>query len=467
MLHKFAFDGTKIVLDVHSGTVHVVDELVWELLDDFIQTDEEGLVRKYRGRYGPEDILEALAEIRELVRGGLLFSPDPYQGVYNPPGGGVIKSLCLHLAHSCNLRCRYCFAGQGRFGGADELMPADIGRAAIDFLITHSGGRKHLEVDFFGGEPLLNVGVLKELVDYGRKRGGDACKEFKFTLTTNALLLNEETTQYLNEHNISVVLSLDGRREVHDAMRPTSGGAGSYDAVLARIKSFVASRGGSNYYIRGTYTRHNPDFCADVLHLADLGFEHISVEPVVAPEDADYAIREEDLPLLLSQYEQLTRELFRRKQAGRPVNFFHFNIDLDGGPCLPKRLSGCGAGHEYLAVAPNGDLYPCHQFVGRSEYQMGNVAQVAVNPELMAAFRRAHVYNKEGCTGCWAKFYCSGGCHANAEALNGSIFKPHRQGCDLAKKRLECALYLKAKEAYFGAESRAGVFRQWITSATD
>lgn len=445
MLHKFEFDGTKIVMDVHSGTVHMVDELVWDLLEDYGQMAEEEIIEKYRGRYNSKDVLESLDEIKELEREGLLFSPDPYQGGYNPPDRGVIKSLCLHLAHSCNLRCRYCFAGQGRFGGVDELMPAETGRAAIDFLIARSAGRKHLEIDFFGGEPLLNFTVLKELVDYGRQRGNDAGKEFKFTLTTNALLLNEEVTQYLNDHSISVVLSLDGRREVHDAMRPTPGGTGSYDVVLSRIKRFVDSRDGSNYYIRGTYTRHNRDFCADVLHLADLGFEHVSVEPVVAPEEADYSIREEDLPLLLSQYERLTRELLQRGQAGNPVDFFHFNIDLDGGPCLPKRLSGCGAGHEYMAVAPNGDLYPCHQFVGRSDYLIGNVADGNTSPELVAAFREAHIYNKDGCVGCWAKFYCSGGCHANAEALNGSIFKPHYQGCVLARKRLECAIYLKVK----------------------
>lgn len=454
MLHKFEFDGTKIVLDVHSGAVHVVDGLIWDLLEDYGRVAEEELIRKYRGRYNPEDISEGLAEIKELEREGLLFSPDPWQGKYSPPEGGVVKSLCLHLAHSCNLRCRYCFAGQGRFGGPDELMPAETGRAAIDFLITRSGGRKHLEIDFFGGEPLLNFEVLKELVDYGRKAAAGAGKEFRFTLTTNALLLNENITKYLNENNISVVLSLDGRREVHDAMRPTPAGAGSYDIILPKIKAFIDSRrslehnmNGTYAVIRGTYTRRNPDFGNDVLHLADLGFEHISVEPVVAPAEADYSIRSADLPLVLSQYEQLARELLRRRQAGKPVDFFHFNIDLDGGPCLPKRLSGCGAGHEYMAVAPNGDLYPCHQFVGRGDYLLGNVFQGITRPGLTDTFREAHIYNKEGCAGCWAKFYCSGGCHANAEAANGSIFKPDQQGCALVRKRLECAIYLKAAAA--------------------
>ena len=446
MLHKFEFDGVKIVLDVHSGAVHEVDGLVWELLEDYGRPDGDELMEKYRGRYEAEDVLEALAELKELEREGLLFSPDPCEAGYNPPEGGVVKSLCLHLAHSCNLRCRYCFAGQGRFGGEDELMPAEIGRAAIDFLIAGSGGRKHLEIDFFGGEPLLNYKVLKDLVSYGRKKGGVAGKEIKFTLTTNCLLLNEEVAGYLNDNNISVVLSLDGRREVHDAMRPTPGGTGSYDAVLNRIKSFIDSRGGSNYYVRGTYTRHNLDFCADVLHMVDLDLEHISVEPVVAPAEVGYSIRMEDLPTILSQYEQLTRELLRRKQAGKPVDFFHFNIDLDGGPCLPKRLSGCGAGHGYMAVTPGGDLYPCHQFVGREGYLMGNVFEGVTRPELVDVFRKAHIYNKDGCTDCWAKFYCSGGCHANAEASNGSIYKPDGLGCVLARKRLECAIYLKVKE---------------------
>lgn len=447
MLHKFEFDGVKIVLDVHSGAVHAVDNLVWDLLEDYGQIPGPKLIEKYRNSCNPKDILEALEEIMELERQGLLFSPDPYGGEYNPQGKHIVKALCLHLAHSCNLRCRYCFAGQGCFGGSDELMPGPVGKAAIDFLIARSGGRKHLEIDFFGGEPLLNFGVLRELVSYGRRRGKEAGKEFKFTVTTNALLLGDEITAYLNRENISVVLSLDGRREAHDSMRPTPGGRGSYDKVLSRIKSFVESRNGANYYIRGTFTRRNLDFSADVLHLADLGFESLSVEPVVAPPEEEYSIREEDIPELCRQYEQLTRELLRRKKDGGAFNFFHFNIDLDGGPCLPKRLSGCGAGHEYLAVAPSGDLYPCHQFVGKQDYLMGNVFPGALRADLTDLFSRAHIYNKEGCAGCWAKFYCSGGCHANAEAQSGSILKPHSQGCQLVKKRLECAIYLKVVEA--------------------
>ena len=446
MLHKFEFDGSRVVLDVHSGVVHVVDELVWTLLDDCRQMSGESIVQKHSNKYSTIEILEALAEIKDLEAKGLLFCADPCRELYKPSREFEVKSLCLHLAHSCNLRCRYCFAGQGLFGGSDELMPADTGRRALDFLIARSGGRRHLEVDFFGGEPLMNFAVLQELVAYGRQRGCEAGKEFKFTLTTNALLLDEIVAQYLNEENISVVLSLDGRREVHDAMRPKPGGAGSYDVVLARIKDFVNSRDGVNYIIRGTYTRHNTDFCADVLHLADMGFEHLSIEPVVAPADAWYSIREKDLPLLIAQYELLTRELLRRRRAGNPFSFFHFNIDLNGGPCLPKRLTGCGAGHEYMAVAPNGDIYPCHQFVGREDYLLGNVSGENLNDSLISVFRSAHVYNKETCTGCWARFFCSGGCHANAEMANGSILEPYSIGCVLARKRLECAIYLKTME---------------------
>lgn len=447
MLHKFEFDGARIVLDVHSGAVHEVDELAWRLLDEYKAIPEPELIEKYSANYGAEEVTTAIAEIEQLERDGLLFSPDPFAGTYNSPAGGITKALCLHLAHSCNLSCRYCFAGQGRFGGADELMHAEIGKAAIDFVIGKSGSRKNLNIDFFGGEPLLNFKVLKELVAYGRKRGNEEGKEIQFTVTTNALLLNSEISSFLNQEGISAVLSLDGRREVHDHMRPAPGGGGSYERVLERIRSFVDSRNGLNYTIRGTFTRCNLDFCADVLHMADLGYKYLSVEPVVATGEADYAIREEDLPALFSQYEQLVRELLRRREEGRPVDFFHFNIDLEGGPCLPKRLTGCGAGYEYLAVAPNGDLYPCHQFVGRPDFLLGNVHDGLVNGDIEAAFRRAHVYNMEECEDCWAKFYCSGGCHANAELFNGTIYKPYRLGCALMKKRLECALYLKVKES--------------------
>lgn len=447
MLHKFEFDGTKIVLDVHSGAVHEVDDLAWLLLDVYKELTRPQILAKYGQVYGAEETGTALDEIEALERAGLLYSPDPYAGVYQPAAAAITKALCLHLAHSCNLSCRYCFAGQGRFGGEAELMPEDIGKAAIDFVLARSGERKNLNIDFFGGEPLLNFPVLKELVKYGRKRGRETDKEIQFTVTTNAMTLNDEITSFLNQEGISVVLSLDGRPEVHDRMRPRPGGTGSYEEVVRRIRTFVAARDDANYIIRGTFTRSNLDFCADVMHMAELGFKNLSVEPVVATEEAPYAIREEDLPFLFDQYEQLAREVLRLRSEGRPVDFFHFNIDLEGGPCLPKRLTGCGAGYEYMAVAPNGDIYPCHQFVGRPDFRLGNVREGQVNSGIEAAFRDAHVYNMEGCSDCWAKFYCSGGCHANAQLFNGTIYKPYRIGCALMKKRLECALYLKVQEA--------------------
>lgn len=447
MLHKFIFDGTRIVLDVHSGAVHVVDELAWELLDEYRCIPVPVLVEKYASRYPAGEVEEAVSEMVRQEAEGLLHSPDPYRDLPFPPHDGTVKAICLHLAHACNLRCRYCFAGQGRYHGAEALMPAPVGRAAIDFLIAASRGRRTLEVDFFGGEPLLNADVMQELVEYGRRREKESGKEINFTLTTNAILLTDALIDYLNKERVSVVLSLDGRQAVHDAMRPSPGGAGSYHAALRNIRKMVAGRDGEGYYVRGTFTRRNLDFADDVIHLADLGFERISVEPVVAFENEDYALGEPDLPAIYGQYEKLARELIRRRLEGRPFEFFHFKLDLEGGPCLPKRLSGCGAGSEYLAVTPDGSLYPCHQFAGKREYRLGSVSAGIKRQDLAAPFRRASLYQKEGCPDCWAKFYCSGGCHANAVSANGSLKKPHLLGCDLVKKRLECAIYLKACEA--------------------
>ncbi|MHB8986636.1 MAG: thioether cross-link-forming SCIFF peptide maturase [Eubacteriales bacterium] len=447
MLHKFIFDGTRIVLDVHSGSVHVVDEPAWDLLDEYRFVPVPVLAEKYAARYPAGEVEEAVREMARLEAEGLLHSPDPYLESPFPPHDGTLKAICLHLAHACNLRCRYCFAGQGRYQGTEALMPAPVGRAAIDFLIAASRGRRTLEIDFFGGEPLLNAGVMIELVEYGRRRGRESGKEINFTLTTNALLLTDNLIDYLAKEQVSVVLSLDGRQGVHDAMRPTHAGAGSYHAVLENIRKTVARRNGSGYYVRGTFTRKNLDFAADAIHLADLGFRRISVEPVVAFENEEYALSESDLPAIYGEYEKLARELIRRRLEGSPVEFFHFLLDLRGGPCLPKRLSGCGAGSEYLAVTPGGSLYPCHQFAGKSNYRLGSVLEGIKRQDLAATFRRVSLYQKEGCPDCWAKFYCSGGCHANAVSANGTLYKPHRLGCELAKKRLECAIYLKARES--------------------
>ncbi|AQS57731.1 thioether cross-link-forming SCIFF peptide maturase [Desulforamulus ferrireducens] len=447
MIHKFKFDDTRMVVDVHSGAVHVVDELVWDILDSYQAKTPAEIVQGLSGKYPPEQVEQALTEINQLVEEGLLFTSDPHQAGYQPRREGVIKALCLHAAHDCNLRCKYCFAGQGQFGGPSGLLSLEVGKAAIDFLIEQSGNRKNIEIDFFGGEPLLNFKVIKELVPYGHARAEQAGKKFKFTLTTNGVLLNKEIQQFLLDNNMAAVLSLDGRPAVHDAMRPTPRGNGSYEQVVKAFQEYVEQQPPAGYYIRGTFTRHNLDFSQDVMHMAELGFKDISVEPVVAGKDTDYAFQQEDLPILMEEYEKLTRELWQRQEAGEPINFFHFNIDLNGGPCLPKRLSGCGAGYEYLAVTPEGDLYPCHQFVGNADFCLGTVKDGIHNQELIEKFRQAHIYNKPECVGCWAKFYCSGGCHANAWAFNKDLLRPYTLGCQLARKRFECAIYLQVKQA--------------------
>ncbi|GAB6179212.1 thioether cross-link-forming SCIFF peptide maturase [Desulfotomaculum defluvii] len=447
MIHRYEFDGVKIVLDVHSGSVHVVDELVWDILGDYQLLTREELEQKLADKYSPSEIKQALEEVKSLVDEGFLFSTDPHQEGYQPRRDKVVKALCLHAAHDCNLRCKYCFAGEGKFGGPTGLLSEDIGRAAIDFLIQQSANRKHIEIDFFGGEPLLNFKVIKKLVPYGRERAKEAGKELKYTVTTNGVLLNQEVQQFLIENQMAAVLSLDGRPEVQNRMRPAPSGRGSYDKVVNAFKDYVQLQPPAGYYIRGTFTRHNLDFSQDVSHMAELGFKDVSVEPVVADYDADYAFKEEDIPVIMEEYENLTRQLLARINAGEPLNFFHFNIDLNGGPCLPKRLSGCGAGYEYLAVTPEGDLYPCHQFVGKPEFLLGNVKDGIHGQEIIEEFRQAHIYNKKECIDCWAKFYCSGGCHANAHAFNNDMLKPYQLGCLLAKKRFECAIYLKVKQS--------------------
>lgn len=451
IIHKFEVNGTKIVLDVNSGAVHVVDDQAWDIIDDIPVLSPAQIVAKYEDKYSGAETEEVLAEITCLQQAGLLYSVDTFAdtalaGESEP----AVKSLCLNVSHDCNLRCRYCFAGSGHFGGERLLMPVETGRQAIDFLIKKSGRRRHCEIDFFGGEPLMNFGTVRELVAYGKARALETGKVIKFTLTTNALLLDEEITGFLNREGLSVVLSLDGRPEVNDAMRLTvSGGRGSYEHIRPKISSFIESRNNANYIVRGTYTRHNPDFALDVLHLADLGYRSVSVEPVVGAPADEWSLRQEDLEGLSKEYETLAVEYLRRITEGRPFEFFHFNLDLDHGPCLPKRLSGCGAGYEYMAVTPEGDLYPCHQFVGRTQYRLGNVWDGAENTETVKMFRNAHIYAKEDCRNCWARFHCGGGCHANAELVNGTILKPYHIGCELEKKRLESAMYIQAAKAGF------------------
>lgn len=441
-IHKFYLNGIYMVLDINSGAVHVADEMIDAMLDIFDGTNGEAVVAALTDRYDPVELREAVKELEALVDRQELFAPDldvPLAFREEP----LVKSLCLHVAHDCNLRCKYCFAGTGDFGHDRSLMSKEVGEKAVDFIIANSGQRKHCELDFFGGEPLMNMPVVKHVVQYVRKREQETGKEFKLTLTTNGVLLKDETIQYLNAHNISLVLSLDGRKEVHDHMRPNVGGKGSYDQILANFKKTIAARGNQNYFLRGTFTAHNLDFTADVLDMAEQGFDLLSVEPVVA-KDCDYAIEEAHLPRLFAEYEKLAEAFLARKAEGKGFFFFHFNMDINNGPCVAKRLSGCGAGHEYFAVAPNGDLYPCHQFVGRDYYLLGNIFGGVTNKEMPQQFRQAHVLNKPECSKCWARFYCSGGCHANADLFNGDIKKPYQIGCELQKKRLECALMIQA-----------------------
>ena len=437
-IHKFVVNGEYILLDVNSGSVHVLDQVAYRILDVFDGANDAAIIAEFAAEFGETAVRETLEELHALMAAGQLFSPD----AEIPPvfaAKPIVKSLCLHIAHDCNLRCGYCFASTGSFGHDRGLMSPEVACRAVDFLLEHGGSRKHAEIDFFGGEPLLNMETVRAAVAHIRKREAETGKIFNLTLTTNAVLLNQENLDFLNQENIQLILSIDGRREVHDRMRPFAGGAGSYDKVLANMHKAVDSRQGANYYARGTYTAYNLDFAADVLALADEGFGRLSVEPVVA-KDAPYGLCEEQLPELFAQYDLLAAEYLRRHRDGNGFDFFHFNVDLENGPCLTKRLSGCGAGHEYYAVTPDGDLYPCHQFVGRDDFKVGTVFAGIDQPDLCDEFRQAHVLTKPECRRCWARFYCSGGCHANAEAFHGSIHQPYELGCELQKKRLECAI---------------------------
>jgi uncharacterized protein len=444
-IHKFQQNGMYILLDVNSGAVHVIDKMVYDMMDAFNGTNDAETIKKVAGTYSPQEVTEAVGELHKLMDRQELFAPD----IDVPPTfkeEGLVKSMCLMVAHDCNLRCKYCFADTGDFGGGRELMSQEVGEAAVEYIISHSGQRKHCEIDFFGGEPLMNMPVVRHVTAYVRKREKETGKVFKLTLTTNGVLLNDENIKFLNDNTISLVLSLDGRKEVHDRMRPNIGGQGTYDKVVENFKKMIASRDGKNYYLRGTYTKYNMDFTADVLDMNDQGFDILSVEPVVA-KDAPYALTEEDLPQIRKEYDKLTAAYLKRREEGRGFFFFHFNMDLSNGPCVAKRLSGCGAGHEYYAVAANGDLYPCHQFVGRDKYLLGNVFEGVKNQELPQYFRESHVLNKEKCRDCWARFFCSGGCHANADLFHGDIRQPYELGCEIQKKRLECAIMVQASIA--------------------
>ena len=452
MIHQYRMNGYNIVLDVNSGCVHVVDDVAYDIIALFEEKPRGEIAAAMAEKYpdvSAADIDGILDDVAQMKADGTLFSEDIYADVAFDfkARSTVVKALCLHVTHDCNLACRYCFAEEGEYHGQRALMSFEVGKQALDFLIEHSGNRTNLEVDFFGGEPLMNWDVVKQLVEYGRSREAETGKRFRFTVTTNGVLLNDEMMDFINREMHNVVLSIDGRKQVNDFMRPFRSGKGSYDLILPKFKKMAESRNQQQYYVRGTYTHHNLDFSEDVLHLADEGFEQISVEPVVAPSTADYAIQEADIPALCHEYEKLAEAILARRRAGNGFNFFHFMIDLSGGPCVYKRISGCGAGTEYLAVTPWGDLYPCHQFVGNTDFLLGNVKDGIVNTELRDRFKMVNVYAKDACRDCFSKFHCSGGCAANAYNFTGDILKPYEIGCELQRKRLECALMIKAAEA--------------------
>ena len=465
MVHQYKSNGFNIVLDVNSGMVHLVDELTYEMIAAFPNMERDALVKSVCEKFsdgtpdeegrllkGEELYSEAqhvYDELLSMKEAGTLFSEDIYEPYVEEfsKRETVVKALCLHIAHDCNLACRYCFAEEGEYHGRRALMSLEVGKKALDFLIQNSGNRKNLEVDFFGGEPLLNWEVVKELVKYGREQEARYEKKFRFTLTTNGVLLNDEVMEFVNREMSNVVLSIDGRKEVNDRMRPFRRGDGSYDLIVPKFQKLAEQRNQTDYYVRGTFTHHNLDFSEDVKHLSELGFEQISVEPVVAQPTEDYAFREEDLPELLKQYDILAKYILERRKSGKWINFFHFMLDLSGGPCVYKRLSGCGSGTEYLAVTPWGDLYPCHQFVGNEEFLMGNVDEGVTNLELREKFRQCNVYSKEKCKNCFAKFHCSGGCAANAYNFHGDIHDVYEVGCELQKKRVECAIMIQAAQA--------------------
>ena len=442
-IHLYEQCGHYVLVDVNSGAVHLIDRMIYDIMDIFDGTNDERVKQELAGKYEEAELDEALGELKELIDEKLLFAPD----IEVPPTfkqKGVVKSLCLMVAQDCNMRCKYCFGDGGSYGQERAVMSPEVGKAAVDFLLKNAGLRKHFEIDFFGGEPLMNMKTVKAVTNYVHQKEKELNVHFKLTMTTNGLLLNEENRTWLNDNNLSLVLSTDGRKDVHDRMRPDAGGQGTYDRVMKNFKAMVDSRNGENYYMRGTYTKHNLDFTKDVLDMNDKGFDILSVEPVVAKDAPDYALTDAELPRIYEEYDRLTEAYMKRRREGRGFFFFHFNMDLSNGPCIAKRLAGCGSGHEYYAVSENGDLYPCHQFVGRGKYKLGDVFNGVNHPEESQYFRESHVLNKPKCRDCWARFFCSGGCHANADLFNGDIREPWDTGCSIQRKRLESAILVQA-----------------------
>ena len=450
MIHKFKAKDINILLDVNSGGVHIIDDITYDVLDyvepPFADECPSDVIEKLSDKYSAEDIKESYSEIVELYNDKLLYSNDVYGDFANTAVESPIKAMCLHIAHDCNLRCKYCFASTGDFGTGRKLMPLEVGKAAIDFLLEKSVGRENLEVDFFGGEPLMNFDVVKEIVKYARSKEKEYNKNFRFTITTNGLLLTDDKIEYINKEMSNVVLSIDGRKEVNDKMRVRVDGSGCYDKIVENYKKLVAGRGDKEYYVRGTYTKYNLDFAEDVIHLYNAGFDQISVEPVMEDDSIEYAITEADLDKIYAEYDKLVDKVAELKKEDEKFNFFHFMIDLDQGPCVIKRLRGCGSGNEYVAITPDGDIYPCHQFVGHEEYKMGNLEEHTFNENIKKEFAGCHVYSKPTCRDCWAKFYCSGGCNANNYIYNGDIHNAYELSCKIMRKRLECAILSKVIE---------------------
>ncbi len=448
VIHKFEQNGVKMLLDANSGALHIIDDIIYDVIDYYKDYNRQAIVDKLSQKYDKNAILEAIDELKELEDNGLLYTEDSYESIATKNGeNSYIKALCLNIAHDCNLRCKYCFASKGDYHGKRSLMSEEVGKAAIDFVIEKSGSRKNIEVDLFGGEPLMNFDVAKSIVEYGNEQGKIHNKSIRFTITTNALLLNDNIIDYLDKNMSNVVLSIDGRKEVNDDIRVRVDGSGTFDSILPKIKKMVDRRTkGKQYYVRGTFTSKNLDFYNDVIALADMGFKEISIEPVVLPDGDELALKEEHLDTIFEQYDKLTEEILRRKKEGNDFKFYHFAIDIDGGPCIYKRISGCGAGFEYIAVTPEGDIYPCHQFVGNEKFKLGTVFDKTIDQEISQSFKDAHIYNKAKCKDCWAKFYCSGGCQANNFNFNNSVLMPYELGCKMQKKRIECALRIKAEK---------------------
>ena len=456
MIHQYKLHGLPIVLDTCSGSVHVVDDIAYDMIEMYEQHNREDILRAMKEKYGNQegvtdaDLSECYDQITELKEQGRLFTPDtfaPMAGELKQKTAGVVKALCLHVAHTCNLNCSYCFASQGKYHGERAIMSYEVGKQALDYLVAHSGNRKNLEVDFFGGEPLMNFDVVKRLVAYARSIEKEHNKNFRFTLTTNGVLIDDDVIDFANRECSNVVLSLDGRREVHDRFRVDYAGNGSWEKIVPKFQKLVQAREGKNYYMRGTFTHLNPDFLKDIQTMLDLGFTELSMEPVVCAADDPMALTEEDKLIVMEQYEKLAELMLQRRQEGRPFTFYHYMIDLTGGPCIYKRISGCGSGTEYMAVTPWGDLYPCHQFVGEEKFKLGNVWDGVTNTAVQEDFASCNVYARPECNDCWARLYCSGGCAANAYHATGSVRGVYKYGCDLFRKRMECAIMLEADKA--------------------